>query len=162
MKKIGILLIVLGVILIGLSLFFVTQQSLKGDMTLVLASQSMEPTLHKGDVIRIDRNIDVKEIYCATKDAKPAGDIIIFHRPYGPDELIVHRAVEKDYVDGTYTFRTWGDNNLVRDGWTVEECDVVGKLAEVNPPVWEYNFILWLVVLAGGVLILILGIIAIV
>jgi signal peptidase len=108
---------------------------------LAVASESMEPVLYKGDLILIE-GINPPDIYAATKDANPPGDIIIFHRPIGPDELIVHRTVEKiDNGDGTYSFKTWGDNNAVRDGWTVDESQVVGKYLGKIP--WIGNIALF-------------------
>ena len=47
---------------------------------LAVASESMEPILYKGDLILIE-GINPADIYAATKDANPPGDIIIFHRP---------------------------------------------------------------------------------
>ncbi len=119
----------------GLTVVFKTPNPI-----LAVASESMEPILYKGDLILIE-GINPADIYAATKEANPPGDIIIFHRPYGPDELIVHRAVQKEYVNGTYSFKTWGDNNAVRDGWTVDESQVVGKYLGKIP--WIGNIALF-------------------
>ena len=92
---------------------------------LAVASQSMEPVLYKGDLILIEGVKNASDIYVATKDANPPGDIIVFYRG---DERIVHRAVEKILNDdGTYSFTTWGDNNDRPDWTEVQESDVVGR-----------------------------------
>ena len=63
-------------------------------------------TLHKGDIIIIqgvdpaDLNVDY-----------PNSDIIVFHQPGNPDELIVHRVVSVHEVNGELYFITKGDGN---------------------------------------------------
>jgi len=104
----------------GLSFFLGTENPV-----LAVASESMEPVLYKGDLILIEGVKDPADIYAAPKDASPPGDIIIFYRF---DERIVHRAVEKTLNDdGTYSFTTWGDNNIWPDGRPVQQSDIVGK-----------------------------------
>jgi len=107
----------------GLTFFYGTENPI-----LAVASESMEPVLYKGDLILIEGIKNPADIYVATKDVDPPGDIIIFHRPVGQDERIVHRVVERiDNGDGTYSFKTWGDNNGHKDPWIVEESDLIGK-----------------------------------
>jgi signal peptidase I len=68
-------------------------------------------TLHIGDVIIIqgvnpaDLNVDY-----------PNSDIIVFHRPDN-GELVVHRLVAKQEVDGELYFFTKGDGNSPPDVW---------------------------------------------
>jgi len=69
-------------------------------------SHPFDRTLHIGDVLVLqgvtpkDYNTDY-----------PNSDIIVFHRPGNPDELIVHRIVATQEVNGTLYFRTKGDGN---------------------------------------------------
>ena len=92
---------------------------------LAVASQSMEPVLYKGDLILIEGVKNAADIYAATKDVDPPGDIIVFYRG---NERIVHRAVEKFLNDdGTYSFKTWGDNNDWPDARSVEESEIIGR-----------------------------------
>jgi signal peptidase I len=68
----------------------------------------------------------------------PYSDIIVFHKPWDPEELIVHRIVEKEDRNGTYYFTTEGDGNGIRkwpdspdqnDPWSpFPEDFVVGKV----------------------------------
>ena len=99
-----------------------------GNPILAVASESMEPVLYRGDLILIEGIQSTAEIYAAPADADPKGDIIVFHKPIGIDELIVHRAISKeDNGDGTFTITTKGDNNRVPDGWSVQEQHIVGR-----------------------------------
>lgn len=91
---------------------------------LAVASESMEPVLYKGDLILIEGIKNPADIYAATKDVNPPGDIIVFYRG---DERIVHRAVEKILENGTYSFKTWGDNNNWPDASTVKESALIGR-----------------------------------
>ena len=112
-----------------------------GNPILAVASESMEPVLYKGDLILIEGIQNPADIYAAYADEDPQGDILVFHKPIGVDELIVHRAVEKiDNGDGTYSFKTKGDNNPGRDGWTVEESHIVGRYLGKIP--WVGNIAL--------------------
>src|SRR3989337_2540787 len=63
-------------------------------------------TLHKGDMIIVQgvNPADLNADY-------PNSDIIVFHKPGNPDELIVHRIVAINEVNGKLYFRTKGDGN---------------------------------------------------
>jgi signal peptidase I len=82
-------------------------------------------TLHVGDLIII-QGIDPNEIKAAPK---PDGDIIVFRQSLGGDELIVHRAIEKEIGnDGKIYFTTQGDGNAGPDSVPVPEDQVIGKV----------------------------------
>ena len=101
---------------------------------LAVASGSMQPVLYKGDLILIQGVQNACEIHAALKSDNPPGDIIVFHKPGDPKDLIVHRAVEKHDEDGSCNFKTWGDANSGPDTWTVTESDIVGKYTGVKVP----------------------------
>jgi signal peptidase I len=65
-----------------------------------------ERTLHKGDLI-IVQGVDPRDL----NTNYPESDIIVFHEPDDPPDLIVHRIVAVDEVNGTWYFRTKGDGN---------------------------------------------------
>jgi signal peptidase I len=104
-------------------------------------SHPFERTLHTGDLI-IVQGPDPNQLKTGLK---PEGDIIIFHKPQSsqaqPDELIVHRAIEKTTHNGLTYFRTWGDGNGSPDSWVdyrgenytwdgkISEKLLVGKVA---------------------------------
>ncbi|MCS7120634.1 MAG: signal peptidase I [Nitrososphaerota archaeon] len=87
-------------------------------------SGSMEPTLKVGDLL-IVKGVNAEDIVAAPK---PTGDIIVFKKPGSPEELVVHRAVQKYMVGGKWYFRTQGDNNPYMDPWVVSEDQIVGKV----------------------------------
>lgn len=73
--------------------------------------------------------------------AYPNSDVIVFHNPDNPNELIVHRIVAEEEINGTYYFETKGDGNSLYRwpaaipssdydfwGWVPQNL-VVGKVA---------------------------------
>jgi signal peptidase I len=109
-------------------------------------------TLHIGDLIIVQgvNPADLSADY-------PNSDIIVFHRPGDPDELIVHRIVAKEERDGTLYFYTKGDGNGVNkwpstptsseyDPWNdrqgVPEDLVVGKVVMRIP--WLGHVVLFM------------------
>jgi len=103
---------------------------------LAVASGSMEPTLYKGDLIMVQGVLDGYDIKVGPKDSAEPGDIIVFHKPTDPSELIVHRAIDKELRGGTWYFQTKGDANSGADNWDGNwktDCDLaenylVGKV----------------------------------
>jgi len=131
---VAVILVVL-VFWYGLSFVFRTDHPI-----LAVASGSMEPVLYAGDLILIEGIDNAADIHVDTKDAEQPGDIIVFYRY---DELIVHRAVEKTLSsDGTYSFKTWGDNNGWPDGRLVKEGEIVGRYLNFKIP-WLGNIALF-------------------
>lgn len=64
-------------------------------------------TLHVGDLLVL-QGVNPKDL----NTNYPNSDIIVFHKPGGiRDELIVHRIVASEEVNGTLYFRTKGDGN---------------------------------------------------
>ena len=142
----------------GSQLLLVTQYPalavVTGSMCTVEGSQCdgwthpFEHTLHIGDLIILQgvNPADIKADY-------PNSDIIVFHKPTNPDELIVHRVVVKEQKDGEFYFRTKGDGNGVNrwpeipetaeyDPWVVPEDLVVGKVVMRIP--WVGHFVLFM------------------
>lgn len=131
---VAVILVVL-VFWYGLSFVFRTDHPI-----LAVASGSMEPVLYAGDLILIEGVDSAADIHVGTKNSAQPGDIIVFHRY---NELIVHRAVEKTLnSDGTYSFKTWGDNNMYPDGGLVKESDIVGRYLDFKIP-WLGNIALF-------------------
>ena len=131
---VAVILVVL-VFWYGLSFIFRTDHPI-----LAVESGSMEPVLYAGDLILIEGIENAADIHVGTKDSDQPGDIIVFYRY---SELIVHRAVEKTLnSDGTYSFKTWGDNNGWPDGGLVKESDIVGRYLDFKIP-WLGNIALF-------------------
>ena len=115
-------------------------------------SHPFSQTLHIGDLIIVQGTepINLKTDY-------PDSDIIIFKKPTDPDELIVHRIVEKEERDGKIFFFTKGDGNSNTkwpdiptsseyDPWNqgngISEELVVGKVVMRIP--WVGHFVLFM------------------
>jgi signal peptidase I len=85
-------------------------------------------TLHVGDLIIIQgvNPADLNFTY-------PYSDIIVFHKPTDPTELIVHRIAAEEVVDGKIYFYTKGDGNPVHkwpDAIQASEYDYWGKVSQ--------------------------------
>ncbi len=97
---------------------------------LAVASGSMVPALNVGDLIVVQGGLTIDEIVANYA----TGDVIVFYRPNGATDLIVHRAVEVDVDQNNVAFlKTKGDHNPSTDYWRVYEGDVVGKVVGVVP-----------------------------
>ena len=121
-KSLLFLVIILGCV--G-AFWFGLRAYLRTDYPLfVVASGSMIPTLYRGDLIVVQGGLNVSGIIAAYE----TGDIIVFRKPNSPQELIVHRAVEKRQNDNTHFLITKGDNNNGPDPWEVDDNDLVGKV----------------------------------
>lgn len=92
---------------------------------LVMPSRSMQPTLEIGDLLTVKTNVTASQIYAVPQ---PDGDIIAFYNPNKPDEIIIHRAIQKTYVNDTWHFRMKGDYNPMADPWEILEENIVGKI----------------------------------
>jgi signal peptidase I len=112
-------------------------------------SHPFTQTLHVGDLIIVQgvNPADLNANY-------PNSDIIVFHRPGNPDELIVHRIAAEDVVNGTIYFYTKGDGNPT-DKWPnpiqpaeydpwgrVSQDQVVGKVVMRIP--WLGQIVLFM------------------
>jgi len=111
---------------------------------LAVATPSMVPTLNVGDLIIVQGISNFSEVHVAPYGTSNPGDIIVFHSPKKPGDLIVHRAIYKFNINGTWYFKTKGDHNTVADNWNlpngtrlpegaVPQQYVVGKVIYVIP-----------------------------
>lgn len=157
--KTGILLAIL--LIAFFSIWFGIRFALATDYPLLaVASGSMIPTLNVGTLIIVQGVSNATAIYTHLAIVDPqtgkitgGGDIIVFHtyvpggpnlRPGSPDELIVHRAINKTEIDGVWYFTTKGDANpfgaglasaqsSILDPWRVPANYVVGKVVGTIP-----------------------------
>lgn len=87
----------------------------------------MRPTLEIGDIVVVEEVSSMSEI-----NAEPeTGDIIAFYRP-GEDVIVVHRAIDKFEVNGTWRFTAKGDNNPDPDPWQIPEENIIGKVVAIH------------------------------
>jgi signal peptidase len=85
----------------------------------VVSSGSMEPTLHVGDVIFVDKDFSVDELQ--------EGDIITFRGDQKMD--VTHRILKVNDEEETKTFITKGDNNNSPDVNKLKPSNIQGKYA---------------------------------
>lgn len=100
--------------------------SISGTAFMTVSSDSMKGTFNKGDLIL------VKKLTEEGKMNLQVGDVITFRADLdgnGTEELNTHRIYEIEYFeDGTpATYKTWGDNNPIKDEDPVKWQNVVGK-----------------------------------
>ena len=69
-------------------------------------SHPFDHTLHIGDLIVV-QGVNPGDLNANYPDS----DIIVFHEPNKPTELIVHRIISKQEINGTLYFITKGDGN---------------------------------------------------
>jgi len=98
------------------------------DLRLQMMSGSMHPTLEILDFVYVKNVTGQAEVHASPVD----GDIILFQAPMHPDELILHRAVEKFQQDSTWYFKTKGDSNAANDSWNLPEDNVIGKAVALS------------------------------
>ncbi|MDH5733604.1 MAG: signal peptidase I [Candidatus Bathyarchaeota archaeon] len=95
---------------------------------LAVATGSMEPTLNVGDLIIVQGELNGP--YDEIDVGRNNGAIIVFQSGAlgkSGGELIVHRAINKEYNNGVWSFITWGDANDGPDPeWS--EKYLVGKV----------------------------------
>ena len=106
----------------GLRFAFRTEHPL-----LAVASGSMKPTLYEGDLILVQGGL--KPPYSEIDVGYTNGTIIVFDGDaIGKHNLIVHRAIDKDYKDGVWYFKTHGDNNPHNSVEEFSEDYLIGKV----------------------------------
>jgi len=95
-----------------------------GKSQITILTESMHPTIKKGDLIFIET------LSTEQKKALKKDDIITFFSDLdgdGTDEINTHRIVEVQVNGGNYTYITRGDNNPINDETPVLYTKVIGK-----------------------------------
>jgi len=127
--------IIIAVVMIVIAFFgsflvyFVLQISLNTESPIVVViSESMEPTIHKGDLLFV-MGIDAEKIKNGTAEEQD-GDVIVFDARGlwfdAPQEPIVHRVIGKYIDEDVWYFITQGDANSSPDGAPIPEYRVMG------------------------------------
>ncbi|MBY8979178.1 MAG: signal peptidase I [Candidatus Lokiarchaeota archaeon] len=129
-KKIIIAVVMISIAFFGSFLvYFILQVSFNTETPIVVVvSGSMEPQIHKGDLLFV-MGREPENIRNGTIIDKD-GDIIVFNAqglwPSAPIEPIVHRVINKYQIGDTWYFRTKGDANSILDAAPVPEDRVIG------------------------------------
>lgn len=127
-KKVIIAVVMIIIAFFGsFFVYFILQVSLNTESPIVVViSGSMEPTIHKGDLLFV-MGTDAENIKNGTEEDKK-GDVIVFNAPWigAPQEPIVHRVVNKYQVGDIWYFETKGDANSFPDPYPVPESNIIG------------------------------------
>ena len=127
-KKIIIAVVMISIAFFGSFLvYFILQVSFNTESPIVVVvSGSMEPQIHKGDLLFV-MGIDAEDIKNGTAEDKD-GDIIVFNAqwPSAPLEPIVHRVIGKYFIGDKWYFETKGDANAIPDQDLTSEDDIIG------------------------------------
>ena len=127
-KKIIIAIVMISIAFFGsFFVYFILQISFNTESPIVVViSPSMEPQIHKGDLLFV-MGIDPEDIKNGTAEDKD-GDIIVFFAYWhgAPVDPVVHRVINKYQNDGTWYFETKGDANSIPDQGVRSEDDIIG------------------------------------
>jgi signal peptidase I len=97
-------------------------------------SGSMRPGLPVGGVVVTER-VPISSL--------KVRDVIVFHRPDNPGELVVHRIIALRHHGADTVILTQGDNNQVRDPWHVTLQGATAYRAQFSVPWVGYLAIWW-------------------
>lgn len=156
--KVIVLMVIIVVSI--LSLWFGLRAFLKTDYPLMAVnSVNMEPTLQFGDLIVVQGGLNGSEIKAAPK---PEGDIIVFHKPSDPNDLVIGRAVDNFSFGNIWYFSISVDRNNGSDDWVggqyweVSMQDIVGRVVGRVPLLgYVLLFMQWIFWTPTGMLIII-------
>ena len=129
-KKIIIAVVMISIAFFGSFLvYFILQISFNTESPIVVVvSGSMEPQIHKGDLLFV-MGVEPENIKSGTIADKD-GDIIVFNAQglwhSAPIEPIVHRVINKYQIGDTWYFETKGDANAISDQEAVPESRIIG------------------------------------
>lgn len=128
LKIISSAIFVVLVLLIALIIFYIVRVNFLasndklGDVKInfyTILTQSMYPTIKAGDIVITYSNDD---------DRYNVGDVITFISDKNGGITVTHRVVEVFSVNGSYSYKTKGDNNNASDGETIAGSNVLGKV----------------------------------
>ncbi|MGA9228006.1 MAG: signal peptidase I [Mesobacillus sp.] len=98
-----------------------------GFLELPAQGDSMFPLIQRGDVCRFSP---------CSPDSLVKGDIVLFHTEHG--QLIAHRVLHRQMIDGSLHYILKGDSNLGCDA-PVKEGQMIGKLSSIKKKVRELS-----------------------
>jgi len=107
-----------------------------GTTPYIMTSYDMSPTIYLGDVVLVEA-VNATDVV-ADPDT---GDIIALKYPSDPRYIVIHRAINKTQVGGTWYFQTKGDANASPDNWVgnytyngmISEYYLIGKVSSRIP-----------------------------
>ncbi len=107
-----------------LLIFVMLSSNLFKHSLIAIASNSMNPSIKRGDAIIIEKN--------DLLDNLKLDDILVYKHD---GKTIIHRLIEIRKINDKYIFRTKGDNNSNVDNYDIQGSDVIGKGIFVIPAI---------------------------
>lgn len=109
----------------------------------------MAPTITTGQTVKVKIGYDGAILKAGLQNSSHPGDLIVYstivassHIPQPKSMWICHRVVDKYAKNGSWYFRTMGDNNPQIDPWEVPGHFVLGVVVEIgciNPTTRRQN-----------------------
>ena len=107
--------LIVGVTLGGYGIFMVAMGT--SSPLVVVTSTSMTPTFEVGHLLILQSQ--------APEDIH-VGEIVVYNADWHTQAPVVHRIIQREYVDGEYRYYTQGDNNSQPDPFYRAYDDIVG------------------------------------
>jgi signal peptidase len=125
------IVLLVGVTLTGYGVFRIAM----GTPTplVVVTSESMSPNLERGYLLVLQKQAPEDII---------VGKIIVYNADWHTSAPVVHRVIQREYIDGEYRYYTQGDNNDNPDPYYRVYEDIVGVVIASVP--WVGNITLFL------------------
>ena len=121
-----LIFIAIGIAYIAIPIF--------GNQALIVRSGSMTPTIDVGSIV-VTRGI-AENLISPVSGSTPlykTGDIIAFRSEKNSQTIVTHRIVDIEAgIDGVY-YQTKGDANDSKDGWQVNQQNILGKVYFILP-----------------------------
>lgn len=163
MRVLSKLINILLVCLLLLMVFVVVKSKIKGEppsffghQIYYVVSGSMEPTLHTGSIIIVNKRTNQTKL--------TPGEIITFKMPTNDKILVTHRIKEVFHKDDNDYFITKGDANPVHDPWILDKKSIVSVYSGITVPILGYlyqlihlNFVMYMVCILLGMIFVFYG-----
>lgn len=162
-NRVKVIVLIIIIVVSILSLWLGLRAFLKTDHpSLAVTSANMEPTLQFGDLLVVQGALNGSEVKAAPA---PEGDIIVFHDPDDPNDLVIGRVAGKLYLGGSWHFNITEDHNVGSDDWAggplweVSMQDVVGRVVGRVPLLgYVLLFLQWIFWTPTGMLIILISV----
>ena len=130
-KTVFFVVLLIGITLGGYGIFTIAM----GTPTplVVVTSGSMSPTLERGYLLVLQRQAPEDII---------VGDIVVYNATWHIEAPVVHRVIQREFVNGEYRYYTQGDANSEPDIGYRTYDDIVGVVVLAIP--WVGNITLFL------------------
>lgn len=130
MKKAAQRLVITGLLLFSVSNLIPVHAYSTEYLCLTVNGDSMYPAIRDGDTVKVKLRVNGSSV--------KVGDIIVYctiaaiaYNPRPKAMFIGHRVIRKYVKDGTWHFKTKGDNSAEADPWEVPQHFLLGVVVDV-------------------------------